>query len=1067
MNNIYKWFDVLKRKTDEVLIKQLRESNVNIRRWLNEVVEILLSFWSDVGKWCGNGWKLLQRGTIIAGLLLTTWSARHIILALVRNGPYASIVDNRLTRALQRALINCTRKDVQRTFYPLNQLLTTKPVRVNDNGHPVSGAVRDAARELITSAVNSIGCVKFEISPAKQSKDGEGYVHQHYAVGDLHSKISDAVPKHNNVVVGIDIDYYLEDPGKYLGYGLPTIFHTFNPIAVAGKDGEATFRIADDTVQYDVSGGSSWKHKVWDWCGYGEFIESDVTMNWFLKKLVNMLGFRKVVYHKVHFARPWEDCPNRALVWCLPMYTCWKFNYIPTDLRARKLQRITFADKVRPSWNALVYQEGKENKLMISLGRQGQDMTVKMDKTHYDVIMGLNSAMSVTSRLLGMGYNDATTLAIIGQYHSGKDLTVGDPARIGRPIGIPKVHWPAEMEADSVEIAARTYASPLVSDENLMPMIQRWEVLSQSLERRVTMVANHRVPNKRIQAYANEWVRLVVPVPGVGVPYSLEETAEMLKKPSQSLAVKQIWDTADMPTRKLIESFVKNEPCMKSPRIISSYADARYMLNFSTFSLAFRDEVLHAEHNKHWFCPGRKPVDIATMVCDYVRATKEPDEGDYENFDGSVPGWAQRNVTNACYMRHFHSRYHKELQGHLDLLITCPARAKRFGFRYESGPGVKSGGLLTCDGNSNLNGFNMYCAVRITMPELTPEQAFQLVGLAFGDDSLFEKVFRKAWIKVVENLGMKLKIENYDPSKGVTFLARVYPDAENTTTSFQDPLRTWRKLHLTSRDPNVPLASAATDRVEGYLVTDKLSPVTSNYCAMVKRVYDDISETIERRQLRQSASKEKPYWLYGEHEGGSWPQDERDYDKMVEVTAARTGLTPEEVRTLSVTLDKCQDPWAPFTVNRDSEINPYKDTLDKESQPVEGAVDVRKFQNDKYLVHLRAIGSATRTTGEACRREDERNRRGSIGMQKHSKRSRSVPGVLEGNSAKGEESDKRPARKTQAEGLSEGTTVRSGSGINRGQVDKASSSNLRTSKKGRTGATAKTGGGSRNGKRRS
>jgi hypothetical protein len=535
------------------------------------------------------------------------------------------------------------------------------------------------------------------------------------------------------------------------------------------------------------------------------------------------------------------------------------------------------------------------------------------------------------------------------------------------------------MEADLPEVTARVYAEPIVDTDNCVPMVKRWEVLSKSLDVRVTSVKNDKVPPKRYVNFAQEFVGMLVPQGGGGCPYSLEETSEMLSKPSQVLAVKQIWETVDMEPRRLIEAFVKNEPCMKNPRIISSFADMRYLLQLSKYTLKFRDEVLHHEDNQHWFMPGGTPEQLAEKVVEYVRAVESPNEGDFSNLDGTVSAWIQRHVVNASYLRYFRKEFREELGRYLEMLITCPSRAKRFGFRYDSGPGIKSGSPTTCDGNSEITAFVMFCAIRIAMPELSVHEAWRLLGLCFGDDSLFEERFRKTFQKAADDLGLSLKVERFNPEQGVTFLARVFPDPFTTKTSFQDPLRTWRKLHITFRDPNVPLADAAVDRLEGYLVTDPFAPITSAFARSVIRYYNDDcpekASAFEKRQERRSADREKPYWLTV---GGSWPQAQEDFDLMLKCAAARTGFELENLRALHYELEESHDPWKPRTLRSDAGVSPYKDTLDEDAQPAEGLVDLRKFQNDRQTNNLREGGELSQASAGDRREADRGARRGGV-----------------------------------------------------------------------------------------
>nr|WPV03028.1 RNA-dependent RNA polymerase [buhirugu virus 6] len=940
------------------------------------------------------------------------WRERQRIVAVMAIGPYPTSLVSPIPRVLQRALVDKTKKDVSFNWFPHNFVPTTFQRRVSDNGHPISGAVRDAARVLISDAVDSAGLKRFEISPASKTSALCRAVHQHYAPGDLHMDVKNQQPLEGEVIICVDTDYYLRDVSEVFGFVNPIILHTFSPLKVAGIDGDCPYTISNNEVRYHVSGGAAWSHQVWDWVGYGEYLEIDHNINSLWKWIMSCLGVRKTIMTKVHHIRPWVDCPDRALVWCIPQYTYWRFTWFNTDLHARKLQRIRFQDQSRPGWNSLVYLD-KENKQWISLGREGEDATVELPKIDFDVLMGLQSSQSVTSRMIGMKYTSPHELAMVGQYY--RKGTAEDPGsfRIGRPASV-RVHWPEACEADFPESSSRAYSTPVVTDENLMPMIKRWEALSLSLERRVEFVKNNKIPPKKFQSYAEEFLRCVVPTQGEGVPYSLEETATLLDKPSQVLAVQQIWETVDMPVRRLIECFLKNEPCNKPGRIISAFADARYLLQLSAITLAFRDQVLHAEHNQHWFCPGLTPTQIADKLCEYVSAVDQVAEGDYSNLDGTVSVWLQRRVMNASYLRWCAPKFRAEATELLDMLVTCPARAKRFGFSYDAGHGVKSGSPTTCDANTLAGGFVQYCAVRETQPELAPLEAFRAIGLAFGDDGLFDRRYKRCWTKSAERLGLSLKIEPYQPEQGVCFLARVFPDPWNSRSSFQDPLRTWRKLHLTARDPTIPLATAAVDRLEGYLVTDALTPVTSDYCRMILRTLGRDAERLEVRRSRKTVDREKPYWLTI---GGSWPQDVRDVPNMWKCISERTGFDEALLRDWVAKVNNLDNHWALPSLNRDDEPNPYKDTLDLDAQPCAGEVDQRIFLSDQHVQRSRAHQTTARKFGAsmpASNGSDQKD--GVANRQLHGKRSRRLPSVRPQRQGEGEEGHRGLARQTPGGG---------------------------------------------------
>lgn len=585
------------------------------------------------------------------------WHLRRRILPLMVIGPYGRVVEfsQTLAQALQRAIIDKTRENVQRNWFPLNGIADQQPKRLNDNGHPKSGAVRDAARVAIDAAVNSAGLTRYEISPGGRSLD-EKAAHQHYAPGDLHTAVRDDPVKDGDVVIGIDIDYYLTDLDKYLGHPVPAIFHTFAPVEVSGKDGEASFRVKDNEVTYDVPGGNRWRHKVWNWTAAGEFLEFR-TPGW-KPWLLSWVGFEQITYQKVHHARPWTDCPHRALVWLIPQFTCWRFSYLGNHMNARRLSHMCFQDSTRPGWNLLVrsVSDKKDEVDYISLGRENEDASVSVKKVDFDILMALGSAQSVTTRMLGMGYKTPGIQALVQQYYRKATREDIDPERTLRSA-VPRAHWPLTMEAEYPEINYRSYTSPITSNPNMVPQIKRWEAMSQSIERRVTDVANPKVPPEKYNKYATEFTRLIVPEAGVVVPYELEVTMRLLDKPSQQLGIKQILETLDMDPKRRWETFIKNEPCNKASRMIAAAADFRFLLRYSSHSLAVRDFILHDERHSHWFCPGKTPAEIVETLRDFVAGVDTAIETDFSNLDGTVSVWMQRNIGQAIYLRATHPDY--------------------------------------------------------------------------------------------------------------------------------------------------------------------------------------------------------------------------------------------------------------------------------------------------------------------------------------------------------------------------------------------------------------------------
>jgi hypothetical protein len=229
-----------------------------------------------------------------------------------------------------------------------------------------------------------------------------------------------------------------------------------------------------------------------------------------------------------------------------------------------------------------------------------------------------------------------------------------------------------------------------------------------------------------------------------------------------------------------------------------------------------------------------------------------------------------------------------------------------------------------------------------------------MIGPKCGDDGLARASIQKSINKSARAYGLELKVERYNPEIGLCFLSRVFIDPLSTNTTMQDPLRTLRKLHLTTRDPTIPLADAACDRVDGYLCTDAITPLISDYCKMVLRLYEPKSSSLEIRNKRRSRNREKPYWLTCD---GSWPQHPQDIPAMKQILINRTGIDEDQVDKLIGRFTAMVDVWEPFTY--DTENNGAAHTIDEEGI-VPGSVD-ESFTKLNEAKQARANAGNSRT----------------------------------------------------------------------------------------------------------
>lgn len=712
---------------------------------------------------------------------------------------YCVAEPNKLNRWLQIKLMNATKTNLATQLAIETELRNTTPARISDNGHAMSGAVRDNARQLIRDFVENNGMTNYEINPSIYSvNETSARHHLHYAVGDLDLDAKIDKVRDSDIITGIDIDYYIQDPSVILRHARPVILFTFNPKTVAGMDGDTPFYINNNIVDYKVNGGGNWCHKVYNYCDAGEFIETVISPWW-----MRWIPIEKVIYHKIVHMRPWTNAPHRALVLMLPQHSTWRIKNVKCDIQARRLKPITYQDKTRPGWNLLKIYNPETNSLEINIGREGQLLTQTIPNDLFELCLGCISTQSITSRMISMGYKDPVLHALFIQYFNGKTVEINKRATIIHNPLQPTPHWPITTEATQPELSARKYSSSIVKDHMTFPMIKRWETLSESIEYRVTFVKNRQLPNDKNARLIREFNKLMV---GDMVhklePYSIEETIERLHKPSQQLLIKSVIETLDVEPQRLISCFNKNEASMKESRIISGFSDIRFIIMVSRYTFMFTDKILKHERNAHWYMPGNTPQGIADRVCEFVSLNGGlVSETDYTNLDGSVSPWMQDNIAKASLLRAFKPEYHDEIKSFMKTIKNCPAVAKRFGFRYDPGFGVKSGSPTTTMHNTIFTAAMQFIAAYNSYPNCQHEHAYANIGLCFGDDGLSQKTVTNQLNRVTANFGLKIKVEHYEPKIGLTFLARVFINPMENDTSIQDPLRTLRKLNLTARDP--------------------------------------------------------------------------------------------------------------------------------------------------------------------------------------------------------------------------------------------------------------------------
>jgi len=241
-------------------------------------------------------------------------------------------------------------------------------------------------------------------------------------------------------------------------------------------------------------------------------------------------------------------------------------------------------------------------------------------------------------------------------------------------------------------------------------------------------------------------------------------------------------------------------------------------INMSRFTYAFKFECLKRQS---WYAPGKSPKEIMERI--NAIAGNGLIDTDYSRFDGTISKFLQYSVVLPCYTKAIHPAERTNFIRLFDNVFKHKARTES-GLPYDACYGTRSGSPLTTDGNTMINAYIGYCALReVGRSKL---EAWRELGIYGGDDGLtpYMPLLEGSIEKVANDLGLVVKMSMHNVDEPVPFLGRIIPQPYTSQDSHQDVLRTLPKLHL-SFNKSVSLDQAAYNRAFGYLITYGKTPL--------------------------------------------------------------------------------------------------------------------------------------------------------------------------------------------------------------------------------------------------
>lgn len=711
----------------------------------------------------------------------------------------------RVERALQRT------SDLRHLF--LNELALNRFPMKKSHSHAVAASYRTAMNHYLKNLVRQAGYDPYLVSKsAMDEREGVRGTRLFHGLKDLTTKYCNDPVKDNDVLIMVDVDYYA-DMNVWLRYNRPILLYTLVPenatwgVKEDGEVSDFAYRIVDNRIDFRVAGGANYSHELWD---YGiektSVTNKDGTMTTFLVEQRRIDGDP---LHRFVVLTPEARVAMPARCYLEELHS-------PLQ-RWQPLQNglnVLF-DPIKDHLSISV--NGSWQSVQIT-GRLYQSIKTRVDAKTSGMAVSDIERMLTGGKHIGKPVLDAPLLYNMMGATLRANVVATNGAINYQPIG--------SLATEDGKPSGARGATPLVSQSALFPN-RSLASDEAAIRGRIVKVRNDVRPPAHYKQWANEFVQRLVPQNkvGTGVPLSVAEVKERQNKPSQQARFKMIEGSLSLENNNRIKTFIKVEPYagVNDPRIISTMDPAITTL-LSAYTLVMSDTVLK-EHK--WYGAGLTPDKQVKRLMEVAQRGKNWLCTDFSRLDGTVSEFLQKEIVQASFLRWVNKSDRSILKGLLDKVFIKRAVTSQ-GVKFDPGWGTRSGSPQTTSGNTEICGFVVYAAYR--QMGYTPAEAWEALSLLYGDDGAHaaDDGLLEAMELVARQLGLRLKCEVVARGQPVPFLGRYFVDPCTMSDSFQDPIRTLQKIHLTPNRELTP-AQAMANKAYGYLATDSKTPLIGTW----------------------------------------------------------------------------------------------------------------------------------------------------------------------------------------------------------------------------------------------
>lgn len=702
---------------------------------------------------------------------------------------------------------------------------------VANHSHPNSAAVRSQAASWLARQCAQIGRVPlfFQGSHHDAKKGRELSMAWHWTC-DLNVPERALTVRPEHVLVLVDVDYYVDMPTLLARYPFnPICLYTFTPSEAGAMREEYTYRFdRDGSVIYAVSGGAEFSHRLWDYSSD----DLRAAGGWFDETSYWMLERRQL--DKDH-----------SVVWLFPAgkvrWGCdWLARFLDLTVDARCLQRFNpvQGDFVR-------FRVNQPSLHAVTTARVGSSAACTIPASTDSVIRAAANAMTATMTaftIASHGVDKDSAPFLVDYYRNSSELAEPSVALGIEPVVNYEMgpHFDGEAKPSVVP-----FMQPLVSGSAFAPLVSEGNEAT-AVKRRVLDIANDAEVDHRVDKYIDEFVDMFLQKLGLQrnslYRHDFQKMWDTQCSAAQRRQIEQVIAAADM--EQSATAFLKREPYpeLKEPRIITNFHGTD-KTSYSLFIYALSAVTKQA----HWY-GFVEPAELERKICERVCRYRRIVEGDVSRQDGRT-GKAMRLLELRLALALFHFSEH-------DAFLSCwrNQNHKRvwtaFSLSYHILWARGSGSAETSCFNTDENAFIQYMAFRVhhapgdplrgaTQPQYSPSEAWDMIGLAGGDDMLTSvpddfDVERFTYAASLVGHVYETAVVPY--GSPACFLGRLYGELSvGSPNGCSDIRRQLVKFHLTT-DKNVPALVKFVEKASAYTITDPHTPILSLLGAKAQRI---------------------------------------------------------------------------------------------------------------------------------------------------------------------------------------------------------------------------------------